>query len=82
MSYCDCKPLALALLQDGLFPYAPIRPSFAFDINHLLFVSTLFLNLCPNITAWCSTLACRLKARGYCLLAEVSSWGFALVLCC
>ncbi|TRM57186.1 hypothetical protein BD626DRAFT_355265, partial [Schizophyllum amplum] len=36
-----------------LFPCAPHRPTLAVDINILDFTRLLFLNISPNVTAWC-----------------------------
>jgi hypothetical protein len=54
---CECTPnVATQLIDQGLFPCAPIRPSLAVNIEMLEFVAQLFLNLPPNNTAWCSAL--------------------------
>ncbi|KAF9520948.1 hypothetical protein BS47DRAFT_1286212, partial [Hydnum rufescens UP504] len=73
LSYCDCRPLGLTLMGLGLFPSSPTRPSVAFALNHLLFVTKLFVNISPNITAWCSTVFDNLVEKGYSPSANVSS---------
>ncbi|EIN12222.1 hypothetical protein PUNSTDRAFT_60270, partial [Punctularia strigosozonata HHB-11173 SS5] len=65
LSLCDCTPVAQHLLLRGLFPCAPHMPSLAFDLNMLELVSTLFLNIAPNVTAWASTLESFLGVREY-----------------
>ncbi|KAL1658173.1 hypothetical protein GGF50DRAFT_131861 [Schizophyllum commune] len=42
-----------ALVEIGLFPCAPYRPNLAVDINVLDFVRILFVNISPNVRAWC-----------------------------
>ncbi|KAL1697862.1 hypothetical protein EV121DRAFT_274803, partial [Schizophyllum commune] len=50
---CDCRPAAVQLVEIGLFPCAPYRPNLAVDINVLDFVRILFVNISPNVRAWC-----------------------------
>jgi len=49
----------------GYFPCAPIRPTFAFDINLLEFVSTASHHMAPNVAGWSSALQYFLSVRGY-----------------
>ncbi|KAL1758364.1 hypothetical protein FB107DRAFT_192597, partial [Schizophyllum commune] len=44
---------AVQLVEIGLFPCAPYRPNLAVDINILDFVRILFVNISPNVRAWC-----------------------------
>lgn len=69
---CPCRPAPVALMRLGLFGCAPMRPSIALDINMLEFVSTMFLNLAPNVTGWCESLEIHLRRRGYKLKQPVS----------
>ncbi|KAL1685254.1 hypothetical protein GGG16DRAFT_33493, partial [Schizophyllum commune] len=62
---CFCCPAARQLVEVGLFPCAPYRPSLAVDINLLDFVRILFLNISPNVTAWCKATEAFLLARSY-----------------
>ncbi|KAF6744756.1 hypothetical protein DFP72DRAFT_1078101 [Ephemerocybe angulata] len=61
---CSCKPVAL-LLRMGYLASAPLRPTYAFDIQMLDFVRLLHLRSPPNKSAWTSTLEAFLLARGY-----------------
>ena len=69
---CKCRPAAVQLVEIGLFPCAPYRPTLAVDINVLDFVRTLFFNISPNVTAWCKTMEAFLMARGHKLAYSVS----------
>lgn len=61
---CTCKPTVL-LLQNGLFPSAPVRPTFAFDVHMLEFVRELHLRSPPNKTAWSATLEAFFYKQGF-----------------
>jgi len=52
--YEDVQPASVAvqLLNVGLFPCAPKRPSLAVDIDLLDFARLLFLNIAPNTTGF------------------------------
>ncbi|THU81002.1 hypothetical protein K435DRAFT_694536 [Dendrothele bispora CBS 962.96] len=64
--YChNCKSVATTLIQSGLFPCAPFRPSLAVDVHVLDFVTRLFLRISPNHTAWCNALEDFLNSQGY-----------------
>ncbi|KAF9510565.1 hypothetical protein BS47DRAFT_1263645, partial [Hydnum rufescens UP504] len=65
LMYCNCQPLPLTLLGLGLFLGSPVRPTFAFDINHLLWASTFFLNGIPNISTWTAALTAYLGQKAY-----------------
>lgn len=69
---CDCRSVALQLLQRGLFPCAPESPTLAVDMSLLEHVKDLFLRLPPNITGWCDTLEAFLGKRKYKLKTRVS----------
>ncbi|KAL1659791.1 hypothetical protein GGF50DRAFT_64520 [Schizophyllum commune] len=62
---CECCPAAPQLIEMGLFPCSPYRPTLAIDINILEFVRVLFLNLPPNVTAWCKASEAFLSMRGH-----------------
>lgn len=70
---CECTSVACNLINHGYFPCAPKAPSVAFDINMLELVSTLFLRVAPNTTAWASTLESFLGARQFKLRTRVCS---------
>ncbi|KAL1698337.1 hypothetical protein EV121DRAFT_218336 [Schizophyllum commune] len=63
--YSKCNPVATQLMQCGIFPCAPLRPSFAVDINVLDFARLLYLQTAPNDTAWCQATEIFLGDRGY-----------------
>ncbi|KAG6847152.1 hypothetical protein H0H93_009823, partial [Arthromyces matolae] len=65
ITICKCAPAALQLLDMGSFPSAPVEPELAVDLKVLEFVSTLFLNIAPNSTAWSKTVESFLSSRGY-----------------
>ncbi|KAI5824354.1 hypothetical protein K523DRAFT_198954, partial [Schizophyllum commune Tattone D] len=56
---------ATQLVEVGLFPCAPYRPSLAIDINVLDFARLLFLNISPNVTAWCKATEAFLISRAH-----------------
>ncbi|KAL0571410.1 hypothetical protein V5O48_010561, partial [Marasmius crinis-equi] len=62
---CPCNSAAKQLLQRGLFPYAPLHPTLAVDIQVLEHVGQLFLQITPNQTAWCDTITNFLQSMGY-----------------
>ncbi|KAL1738947.1 hypothetical protein HDZ31DRAFT_50191 [Schizophyllum fasciatum] len=62
---CRCRPASTQLVEVGLFPCAPYRPSLAVDINLLDFARLLFLQISPNVTAWCKALEAFLIARSH-----------------
>ncbi|TRM61199.1 hypothetical protein BD626DRAFT_406076, partial [Schizophyllum amplum] len=64
---CECRPAARQLVEIGLFPCAPHRPTLAVDLNVLDFVRLLFLHVSPNVTAWCKATELFLMARGHTL---------------
>jgi hypothetical protein len=68
---CKCVPVAVRLVNQGLFPCAPLWPSLAVSIDMLEFVSILFVHQAPNERAWCSALELYLNARGYHFVAQV-----------
>lgn len=72
MSSCKCRPAAVQLIEVGLFPCAPYRPTLAIDLNVLDFVRILFLNIAPNVTAWCKAMELYLIARSHKL--QYSVW--------
>ncbi|TEB31106.1 hypothetical protein FA13DRAFT_1709947 [Coprinellus micaceus] len=55
ISVCSCCPAA-ALLLNGYFPSAPLRPSVAFDIGMLEFARELYLRSSPNRSAFAAAL--------------------------
>ncbi|TRM60691.1 hypothetical protein BD626DRAFT_362079, partial [Schizophyllum amplum] len=62
---CKCRPAARQLVEIGLFPCAPYRPLLAVEIDVLDFARLLFLNVAPNVTAWCRATESFLLARGH-----------------
>ena len=64
--------VAEQLLDVGLFPCAPIKPSFAVDLDFLQFVSTLFQNISPNITGLSTAIEQFLDQRQFQLGTVVS----------
>jgi CxC1 like cysteine cluster associated with KDZ transposases len=69
---CPCASAPLQLVQRGLFPCSPVYPALAVSLEMLEFVSTLFLHLAPNETAWSDTLATFLARRGHVFEAQDS----------
>ncbi|KZV99877.1 hypothetical protein EXIGLDRAFT_605214, partial [Exidia glandulosa HHB12029] len=53
---CPCRPAAEQLLARGYFPCAPRRPSLAFNLEMLEFITLHSMNVAPNVTAWATTL--------------------------
>lgn len=62
---CACRPAAAQLLDRGYFACAPIRPSLAFSLRMLEFISMHSLNVAPNVTAWACTLQQYWARRGH-----------------
>jgi hypothetical protein len=58
-------------MDSGLFPSSPIRPQFAFDLNHLLFASAVFVHGIPNVSAWSAALTAYLGLKGFDTPSEV-----------
>ncbi|KAG6849074.1 hypothetical protein H0H93_011490 [Arthromyces matolae] len=69
---CECSPAAYQLIKRGCFPSAPREPTLAVDFKVLDFVSTLFIHIAPNNTAWCKTIETFLSKQGYKLTTEGS----------
>ena len=65
LNICECYPAGVQLVEMGYFPCAPVRPSFAFDINLLEFVTVGSHHMAPNVAGWSSTLQFFLSTRGY-----------------
>ena len=70
--YTECNGVAEQLIRCGLFPCAPLRPSFAVDINILDFARLFYHQTAPNDTAWCQATEAFLSDRGYKLQFTVS----------
>lgn len=49
----------------GYLVYAPIRPTYAFDVQMLDFMRLLHQRTAPNKSAWSTSLEVFLKARGH-----------------
>ncbi|TEB19812.1 hypothetical protein FA13DRAFT_1646138, partial [Coprinellus micaceus] len=64
ISVCSCCPAA-ALLLNGYFPSAPLRPSVAFNIGMLEFARELYLRSSPNHSAFAAALDSYLQGLGY-----------------
>ncbi|KZV90036.1 hypothetical protein EXIGLDRAFT_771164 [Exidia glandulosa HHB12029] len=56
LEICACRPAAEQLLAKGYFPCAPKRPSLAFNLGMLEFITLHSTNVAPNVTAWATTL--------------------------
>src|SRR5258707_13073587 len=65
LSICECYPAGVQLVEMGYFPCAPVRPTIAFDINLLEFVTIGSHHMAPNVMGWSSTLQYFLSIRGY-----------------
>ncbi|KAJ3712522.1 hypothetical protein C8R42DRAFT_594593 [Lentinula raphanica] len=65
LSICACQTAAVQLVEQGLFPCAPIHPTLAVDIHVLDFVTKLFLRIAPNNTAWVDAISDFLNSLGY-----------------
>ncbi|KAF9518971.1 hypothetical protein BS47DRAFT_1255603, partial [Hydnum rufescens UP504] len=72
LQICPCAPAPLQLVQRGLFPCSPVYPALAVSLEMLEFVSTLFLHLAPNETAWSDALTTFLARRGHVFEAQDS----------
>lgn len=68
---CRCIPAATRLVDQGLFPCAPMAPTLAVDMRVLEFVGGLYKRISPNHTAWCNTVEEFLEGQGYKLRTEV-----------
>ncbi|KDR79080.1 hypothetical protein GALMADRAFT_136978 [Galerina marginata CBS 339.88] len=75
ISLCTCTDPALQLLNQGLFPCAPLEPTLAVDLNVLDFARSLFANAAPNTTAWCETLEGFLSSKNFKLTTRDSLRG-------
>ncbi|EFI27588.1 hypothetical protein CC1G_15624 [Coprinopsis cinerea okayama7 len=64
INICSCSPVTL-LVQLGLFPSAPVRPSFAVDIRMLRFIQELYARSPLNLSAWSGALEAMLKVQGF-----------------
>ncbi|KAI6112745.1 hypothetical protein F5141DRAFT_1002593, partial [Pisolithus sp. B1] len=71
ISYCDCTPAPICLMECGLFACSPVAPTLAVDLHVLEFMRTLFVHLTPNMTAWSEALESFLDAQGYQLQSKV-----------
>ncbi|KAJ3710346.1 hypothetical protein DFJ43DRAFT_1009274 [Lentinula guzmanii] len=65
LSVCACRTAAVQLVEQGLFPCAPVHPTLAVDIHVLDFVTRLFLRIAPNNTAWADSINEFLSSQGY-----------------
>ncbi|KAG2356502.1 hypothetical protein BDR07DRAFT_1300303 [Suillus spraguei] len=71
ISCCKCSPAPLQLIKRGLFACAPVAPSLVVDIHMLELVKNLFVQMTPNLTAWCEALEIFLSDQGYKLNTKV-----------
>ncbi|KAF9503945.1 hypothetical protein BS47DRAFT_1309035 [Hydnum rufescens UP504] len=69
---CPCAPAPVQLVKRGLFPCSPVYPALAVSLDMLEFVSTLFVHLAPNETAWADALTSFLARRGHVFEAQDS----------
>src|SRR5258708_3241155 len=65
IQYCVKRPVTEQLVQHGLFPCAPLRPTLVIDIFMLEWATTLFLHMALNVCAWTTTTEIMLKQEGY-----------------
>ncbi|KAF9505469.1 hypothetical protein BS47DRAFT_1306579 [Hydnum rufescens UP504] len=66
------RPAPVQLVKRGLFPCSPVYPALAVSLDMLEFVSTLFVHLAPNETAWADALTSFLARRGHVFEAQDS----------
>lgn len=71
VTICECQPAASNLITHGFFPCAPVRPTMAFSIDLLEFITLQSRNGTPNITSWAESLEEFWKERDYILTSEV-----------
>ena len=69
----------MQLLQYGLFPCAPVRPSLAVTLDELDYVAKWFCIGAPNVTTWTQVLTGILAERGYHLKGQVGNLGRVIV---
>lgn len=69
---CSCHLAAERLVEQGLFPCAPLAPSLAVSLDVLEFACDLYLHFAPNDRAFVGSLRKFLQARGYSFDTEVS----------
>ncbi|KAJ6457865.1 hypothetical protein DFH09DRAFT_1255416 [Mycena vulgaris] len=62
---CKCASAPLQLLECGLFPCAPTRPTLAVNARLLEFTMKLYVRIAPNKTAWTATLDDFLGGLGF-----------------
>ena len=68
-------------MQQGLSPCSPVYPALAVSLKMLEFVSTLFLHLAPNETAWADALVTFLASQGHVFEAQdLLHWQFTSAL--
>lgn len=70
---CACRPAPEQLLALGFFPCAPRRPTVAFSLRLLDFLSLHDLHVAPNVRAWASTLKIFWTRRGHVANEKVRS---------
>ncbi|KAJ3764988.1 hypothetical protein FB446DRAFT_655870 [Lentinula raphanica] len=70
LSVCPCRPAALQLMEQGLFPCAPLQPSLAVEMPVLDFVARLFVRISPNTTALADCIQDFLGSQGYNMKGE------------
>ncbi|KAF8324764.1 uncharacterized protein EI90DRAFT_2877346, partial [Cantharellus anzutake] len=62
---CSTRPAPVQLVELGMFPCAPYRPSLAVSIDMLEWVSLFFKFTTPNNRAWAATMQTILQNRGF-----------------
>ncbi|KAJ2917427.1 hypothetical protein MD484_g3033, partial [Candolleomyces efflorescens] len=65
VQYCSCEPVAVILVQHGLFPCAPSQPKQAIHIPLLDFYQALFERSCDAVNALVSALSTHYTRRGF-----------------
>ncbi|KAJ7431665.1 hypothetical protein B0H11DRAFT_1749743 [Mycena galericulata] len=67
---CECAPVPEWLLESGVFPCAPLRPSLAVDVRLLEFTMKLFVRIAPNKSALTGALVAHLGDLGFKLASQ------------
>jgi CxC1 like cysteine cluster associated with KDZ transposases len=52
LDVCSCCPAAIELLEQGLFPSAPIHLSLTVEMEQLNLISIFFMTTALNIMGW------------------------------
>jgi hypothetical protein len=69
VSTCGCKPVAVLLLEHGVFPASPTKTKTGLAIDLLDLYRTLFERSCDAITALAAALHTLYERRGFRVLS-------------